>query len=396
MNSKIPCRLFALVMVFLIGSNESLAQLSAYHGIVFPYDNPNRQLLTSGGFNAAIPDIFSGIQINPAGLSNFTTPRVSAVFRQVLKKDNISFKEDGTSVSSKKTQFYPGGITGLLPVGSFRQPFIFTLSVNYIPAPEFDHYDALEKAKQIQFYHRMTGNVWNSSLGISRCLFNNFHLGLSVTKWLGNWTWQDSTRYFNAVGSGKFNYSGTHVTLGMLYQLKDLRIGLTLYSPFTLMVSSRTYTWNWLDDISHTIEQKFNGGARIGVAYRINPRLSFGAGYRYQNQITMSDQTDNEYFGKVVSRYNESHQLSITLERIMQIKTLSIPVFLAYQGTMMPESPGSSVEYLFYTFKKKSKYSHTFTLGSNIQIQSFRFYLSTQWDYLDTELNLRNLEPPYS
>lgn len=388
---SVPSIVFALFLLIL---NSAQAQVSPYHGVVFPYDGI--KYYTGNGSNAADPNGFSAVQINPAGLSLHENVRLTVAFSGKQTDERISVTESDMSYSRRTNSFIPGMLTVSLPLGHSENPPVVAVALNYIAAPEFDHYDLLKKIDRIQLTQDRSGIVWNAALGIGRRIFDHFYLGFSLTKWLGGWSWQDSSTIYGITGFGKFNYTGTHVSLGMLYQSDRVGIGLTLYSPFILMRSAETELSNWLNYTTHTIEQKYSGGARIGILYCLNHRLKMGVGYRYQGRITVTDQTDDEYFGKIVGRYDATHQFMANAEWIIPLRSFSLPIFFAYGITGMPEAQEFQPYYHYYSFNRKSKYSQRFSTGVKVRIQPFEIVLAGQWEHFASELNLINLTPPYS
>jgi hypothetical protein len=396
MRKTLHYKLFISLTVAILMGIPLFAQISAYHGIVFPYDARSRQLLTFGEISAAIPDAISGLQINPAGLIYFQNLQFHAALHQEMIKDKLDFNGADSSGANSDHHFYPSGASGSLPFNMFGKEIVVAITGNYVPSAEFDLWETLIENELLQYEHTQAGNVWNTSFGVSSCLFDNLSIGISMTKWWGSWSWQDGIILNYANGTGEFKYSGSSFTLGLMHRFKNISLGLSLYSPFTLMKSKQIRIMQGVIETANDMEQYFTGAARFGILFRANPQLTFGAGYRYQGRIVINDQTDSEYLGNVKNTYGESHQISLGIEQTLIFKTRQLPIFMAYQGTQMPKVQNRFFYDQYFSFQNEKNFSHNVILGSNIQFRSLGLYLSTQWNYRPIKVILNELVPPYS
>jgi len=372
------------------------AQTFAYHGIVFPYETSNRNSLTIGGIINAIPDQFSGAQANPGGLAFFKRPSVAVNYG--LKMSRYQVNHEFSQESSDHTRFnnFPGFLSATLPISFWDKKIVFGFYGQHLASPEVELWDEFEWDALSQVNHNRSGNVWNTNFALSSMVFKNLGVGLNVSKWFGSWAWQDKIDSENS-GSGTFNYSGTSLALGLIYQWSKINLGLTLHSPFTLMSSNDTRIENWFFNIqTRHIEQKFDGAVRIGLVYHFSPQTQVGIDYRWQGKIYINNKFADNTLNAYEETYGISHQFSVAAHHDFKWSLLYLPVFIAYQMSLMPVTEHISIrDYQRIGIDEKENIRHSISTGLNILYDSYGIYLIANWNQGSITVS-NNSTPPWS
>ncbi len=360
--------------------SQTFAQISAYNGIVYPYDSEHTQTL--GGIINAVPNHFSGIQSNPAGLTFFKNPKLSLSMHYNRSNDILKNDWEDKNINFSTSDIYPGAISGSIPVKILNKNIVFALSYNKIEKPVFEIWDALNEVEQVQADHSRKGNVGNVNIGFGTNFNKNFSIGFGITKWIGNWEWTDEIST-DISGNGKFQYSGSNFTLGTLHHFNKISIGVTIHSPFTLMKSNNIFITTWYGDETYDINQYFKGAAKLGIVYNLNPQFILGIGYYFQNNFVMKIKSDNSELEEVKNNYGKSHQISIGSEFTFIFDEFQLPVFLTYQPTWTPEIKNDihfpPVFYQYFNSLNKEKLSHSIVVGFGLNTQSYVLNFSSQW-----------------
>lgn len=397
---KIPIQnnLTIILFILVLSSTNIFAQISIYHGIVMPYDSNSRLPQTIGGITVAIPDFMSDAQMNPAGLISYKYPHLFINTIQNRTNYEMDFDFNDKSTSFSEYNFYTGIFSGSIPTNLFNKKTVFAVSINKMNSPEIEIWEALNEDNNLQIHHTRNGSVFNTTIGISSNFSDSFSFGLSMTKWFGNWTWHDEIESGDINGEGRFKYNGSSFTLGVLHKFKRISLGVVLHSPFTLMTSDQIQIKSWVGKDIHNIEQHFKGAARLGIAYHIIPKMTFGAGYRYQGSILLKDQIEreSEFYKSIEDKYGKSHQISLGGEYTLSIYKMQLPVFLAYQTSWTTKTRRNYIpSYQYLSSQDGKNLSHSIMMGSNLNFKSYGIYFTTQWNYRTIHV-FNEIVPPYS
>jgi len=385
MNVNHSIKLLVITLISLVSSEQIQAQTSAYHGIVFPYETSNHNSLTIGGIINAIPDQFSGAQANPGGLAFLKRSSVAVNYSFEMSRYNVSYPTSEESNDHTRFKNFPGFLSATLPISFWDKKIVFGFYGQHLASPEVELWDEFEWDALSQVNHNRSGNVWNTNFALSSMVFKNLGVGLNVSKWFGSWTWQDKIDSENS-GSGTFNYSGTSLALGLIYQWSKINLGLTLHSPFTLMSSNDTRIENWFFNIqTHHIEQKFDGAVRLGLTYDFSPQTQAGIDYRWQGKIYINNR-----------KYGISHRFSAAFDHDFRWSSLYLPVFITYQMSLMPVTEDISIrDYQLIGVDEKENIRHSISTGLNILYDSYGIYLTANWNQGSITVS-NNSTPPWS
>ncbi|MBN2411046.1 hypothetical protein JXQ31_05085 [candidate division KSB1 bacterium] len=398
-------QLIIVFAVFLV--YPGFAQLSAYHGIVFPYEQQYIAGKSLGGVTVAAPDYVPDVRGNPAGpsftenLQIFTGVNAERIDYE-LDYENKYLQESETS--NTRDHFCPSQFSLAVPFRLLNKKTTVALSVNKINTPEIETLDIPEIKKNTDLIHIKNGNVWTGSIGLSTRIGENFSIGLSWTKWYGHWKWIDeksrNTEYnFQGVsGVGNFKYNGNSFILGLLKQFHKLSAGIVLRSPITLMKAENVQINQWGFNEAHNLKQKFNGAISAGLAYRLFRNFRLGLGYRYQREFTINDYyfiysnaNNNDY------QYGNAHKVSAAWEYTFNFYSIQIPAFLAYYGQWLPLTLDSNPGYETLAITKDNRFQNGAAMGLNIFYKSFGFHFVTEWQQYSIYVNQHLVYlPPYS
>lgn len=369
--------LFLLILLWLITTNTQ-AQFSAYHGILFPYDNPSKVIYSAGSLTYALPDYSLNIQNNPVNSMMIEFPQVFTSFDQDISKYTISdYIYDAPNPQQlepipTKYSLYPSFVSAVLPIKSFKKKFVIAA---YLAKINFPEREVATSGAWNSIPYQKKGNVWNASVGISHNLPYNTSVGISLSKWMGSWKFENDKSH-SIFFSGKFRYIGNILNLGILKQYKRVSLSFIYHSPSTLMKTENVFLNRFGQNTKHEIQQHFNGAFKVGGAYHWNEKITLSAGYRYQARFSMQDQLKTEGSDniKIKEEYGRSHQLSIAGEYIINHKNRKYPVFLAYWTDWLPSTPETI---------PKSIENHNVTYN-RYHIQGFQFL------YIENHANRSN------
>ena len=398
--------MFSICLLLLAFQSNLYAQLSAYHGILFPYDNPNGAIHSIGDLTYARPDYSSNIQNNPVGTVFFDRPKFFISYNLSISRyeDTGLYTPDFEWIelidrrrNHKKNSSM--SISGLLPFKLFNKRFGAVLSLNKINTPESELYIKSVKIQDLNFSNHREGNVWNCSIGMSCRLPLGIDLGLSWTKWFGSWRWKDENASGRISGEGRYQYDDHVWNFGVQKKIKDISICFIFHTPFTLMKADDVILklGNTIDNYS--LKERFNGAYKIGIDCRCSNQLSLSVGYRHQRQFSMQI-VRNSYLEKVKEEYGSSDQISLAGEYVLHFKNLKIPLSIAYWVNWVPKTPDhvphlktgedffnyyvdyglSFVDYHSYQFldiDDDTNLRHNIFIGLNFPFRSFCLYLST-------------------
>ena len=399
---------FFIFTVFLI--SNTCAQFSAYHGIVFPYDGPNKVIHSIGSITYAFPDPSADVQNNPVGLSFIQHPQIFINLSQDISKYYISISQkiskyfisrysnilDGTEESKTlpvNYSFYPEFFSVALPVNVFKRKCVFAGSINKILSPEHEVWlEMNENYANLNFNHQREGNVYNAALGLCYQLAPNINVGIGWNKWFGHWSWYDENISKTIYCHGHFDYYGNNFNLGLLSQYQDLSVCFIFHFPFTLMKAENIFLNLQKQSKKYNMQQHFNGAFKAGVAYRLNNRMSLSAGYRFQGTASKKQMETDSYNHEIREEYDVSHQISIASEYILNLKNSKLPIFLACWVNWIPETMFRSyygnVNYLalgyqIFSIGNNIGPVYNIAFGFNVPLSSVILHFTGQW-YLNS------------
>ena len=364
------------ICLFLLAFQCNLnAQLSAYHGILFPYDNPNSVVYSTGSLTYAAADYSANIQSNPVSFSFIQNPQIFLIFNHEISryyitdiKINKTLFNNGNNEKEKKLdpkyKLYPRFISCTLPINLDKHSIFLSASLNKIQMPEHEvwltsnKYPGLDP--KLDFHHQRDGQVWNASMNIGYQLPLNINLGITWSKWFGSWHWYDNNTSHSVIGEGKFKYNGNNFSIGLLKKYKSHSISISYYTPLSLMEADDISIYN-MGEINYAIQQKFNGAFKVGIAHQVNDKLKFAYGYRYQNNFSMSKielypSTEGLTLRETKDEYSSSHQIALACEYIFYCKGKKLPIFVTYWADWLPKRHGSSGLNIYQDFIPKYHY----------------------------------------
>ena len=379
--------LILILIIILLAINQTKAQTSAYHSIVFPYDVGNRHTMTFGGIISSNPDPISSIQLNSAGLAFYDQPLFFFNYSINTNRYNLDYEYEYLDDNKINTDLIsnPGFLTVVLPIFISGKKIVISTAIQGIESPEIDVWNEFYSDQQVFVEHSRKGAVSKTDIAISGQPITGLGIGLGISKWAGNWTWRDQAGT-GIIGQGKYNYSGTSFNIALLYQWSRYKFGLSLYSPFQLMTSSviiKDFLYSFLYDQMQTqrdIEQRFDGAARFGFTYLLKPDLQIGMDYRWQDKISIRNEFSDTSHTSFTDKYSQSHQLSIAVGKDFNWHSLKLPVFIAYQMNLMPTTPENySGLYQRIEINDENNIQHSIHSGVNLLYKSYGFYLTAQW-----------------
>jgi len=209
-----------------------------------------------GGAFTALADDASAASFNPAGLALLVRPEASVVLDGRRRRDRYSAFtdfEDGVmdTYGASSSSFGTGNVN----FASFTYPVTvahrnLTLQLSFHRQIDFDfrgkrHFDeTIEGAGPIATLDQridQDGDVSTLSLAAAYQLTQRLSLGITLSRWVGSWTFSTLTRE-TALGADEptstlryaqdNSWSGWNGTLGMLLRYRYLNLGATLRSPF--------------------------------------------------------------------------------------------------------------------------------------------------------------------
>ena len=386
-----------LLVIILTVINKTTAQTSAYHSIVFPYDANYRQIMTAGGIISANPDPISGIQLNSAGLAFFNQPFLFFSYSIQKVNYNIDYEYFDDDRASSNTNSNPGFISFILPFSIIDKKVVLSGAFQGIGSSEIEVWNQIYADQEPSIQHSRKGAVSKTDLAISSQLFKRLGIGLGISKWSGNWSWNDQSA-LETIGYGRFNYTGTSFNLALLYQWSKVKIGLSFYSPFQLMTSSKINTKTWFLSNQQNFKQRFNGAVRFGLIYFIRPELSIGIDYRWQDKITIKSKYADSLITPKVFNYGESHQVSLVFGKDFYWHLVKLPFYIGYQFNLMPITPDDyTMNYQQIEVTDGHNEQHSVITGLNILYKSYGLYLSAGWKTGSVYIyDLYHSAPPWS
>ena len=393
---------FSLVFLIFLTTNIH-AQFSAYHGIIFPYDTPNKVIHSIGSITYAFPDYSANIQNNPVSLSFIQNPRIYISFNQEISRYSIlKYKYymyisgiEKTKTLPAKKNIYPGFVSGALPFSLFKRSFVIGVSINKTHSPEYEIWETNKEDPELIFKHQRKGDVWNATIGICYRLTSDINIGLGWSKWFGNWSWHNENTLKTISSEGKFRYFGNVVNIGLIKQSQNLSYCFIFHFPFTLMKADNVSINLRYGIERYNINQHFNGAFKAGIVYRWNNRFSLSSGYRYQEKASLKQTPVKIGLGNYERKeeYDMTHQVSIAGEYIFHFKNIKIPTFLAYRAYWWPNVHSKGyygvTNYQDFIINDSFFYPiNNIALGLNAHFSSFIFHLTGQWNMHSISYNL--------
>ncbi len=366
------------------------AQLSVYHGIVYPYDTPNRVLHSIGSLTYAVPDKSANVQNNPASLFFIQNPRIYISFNQEISKYSYSQWRYNREIEKSKNlpvryNTYPGSVSGALPFNLLKKSFVLGVSLNKIHSPEYEIWEPINSDyPEFIFDHHRKGNVWNAAVGICYRLSSDTNIALGWTKWFGNWSWPNENTIQPISSSGNFRYLGNAVNIGYLKQSQKLSYCFIFHLPFTLMKADNVSVYGGQRTESYTItlKQHFNGAFKAGIAYRWSDHFLLSAGYRYQEFVSQKQTFIREGSFNYTKKeeYEMSNQISLAGEYSFLIRNIKFPLYLACWLNWQPKAASSSFGHqVFWSDDNINPVNHI-AFGLNMPLFSLMLFLTCQWN----------------
>lgn len=406
-----------LSIFFFLSILNAYTQFSAYHGIIFPYDNPNNVIHSAGSVTYALPDYSANILNNPVSSSFVQRPQIYLSFNRDNSRYEVSrhitfspYEVENLKIQFSRYVYYPDSFSGVLPVKIDKRKSALAFSLNKINSPEYEVWLPSNKYVDLDLTHIRNGNVWNASIGISHQFSKDITVGLSWSKWFGKWDWHDDNRSGFIDGNGTFKYTGNLVNIGILKKFQNLSVCLIFHSPFTLLKTNSTAVLGWgrtEEYFKHfKIRQHFKGAYKLGIAYQWKNRFSISTGYRYQRKSLIILKRKIPFFGReyeIEEEYGDSHLVSLANEIVFRFKNMKIPVFLSYWVNWQPNfhAPDPVFTYLidykyfgyqFLTNDESSVIAKNLALGIKFPLHSIIFHLTSQWS--SSEIDGANITMP--
>ena len=389
-------KIILIFNIIFMGIAQTNAQTSAYHSIVFPYDVSNNHAMSFGGIISADPDPISGIHLNSAGLAFYDKPVFSSNYLMNTKiyDFNYDYFDDRNVNTGLNTN--PGFLSVMLPIIISGKKMVISSAIQGVESPEIEIWDEIYLDQQIGVEHSRKGAVSKTDIAISSQLVTDFGIGIGISKWSGTWTWHDQVG-IETIGYGTFRYTGSSISLALLYKWSKINLGLTLYSPFQLMTSSVTTNYLYFRQIQNQrdMEQKFDGAARLSLKYSLKPDLYLGIDYRWQDKISIKNKILDSLNSSFTDSYSKSHQIAIVIGKDFKWHFLKLPLFTAYTMNIKPTTtdnfPGG---YQKIKVSDEDKIQHSIHSGVNLLYNSYGFYLSVHWEMGSVQVyDLSNIDP---
>ena len=408
-------------LLFVLFAQLSFAQFSPYHGIVFPYDNPNNIIFSAGGITHAAPDYTLNVQSNPVSPILVRSPKIFLSFsRRILKyKENNYSQDHYIPVKSpewpNEYNSFPNRFSGVLPIKLFKKGTAIAISINKINSPE-NPVLTTNLSKDYINYQR-EGEVWIIAAGISSKLSDDVQVGLSLSKWLGGWEYGNNEERFYTKTTGKLLYYGNILNFGVIKNIKKFSLSFIYHTPTKLMHSENVLLkWGRTGrfGVEHDIQQHFNGAFKFGLAYHWNERFTLSTGYRYQAKFSIRDkikvEADRKETIHTKEEYGRSHQISISTEYIARFVNYKFPVFIACWADYLPSTPEILPKYLgdyyinrmddylfgfqFLTVDESSNVSKNIAFGIQLPLSFLNLYLVGQYNQNSIHI-FNNINSPW-
>ena len=397
------------------------AQLTPYHSILFPYDNPNSVVYSAGSLTYAIADYSANIQNNPVSFSFVQKPRLCVIVNQEFSRYyitgiNTNFFHDGHNEKEKKLdtiyELYPRYISCILPLNLSAHKIFLSASLNKIQKPEHEvwlpcnQYPGLDP--ELDFHHQRDGHVWNASINIGYQFPLNISLGIAWSKWFGSWRWYDYNTSQSVTGECEFKYNGNNFSIGLLKKFKRHLISISYHTPLSLMEANDISIKN-RGEYKYTLQQKFNGALKLGIAFILNDKTTLSFGYRYQDKFSMRKKVvwhaGSEMFFETSDEYGASHQIAVACEYIVYCKGKKLPIFLACWADWLPKESGAGAPAIYQYFSPDYHYHspelyENISAGISFPLYLFNIHLTSQLSFYPIEAiyfpYMRSTYPPLS
>ena len=401
---------FFLLLTLLLNTNNTNAQFTAYHGIVFPYANANNVVMSAGDITYASLGYSANIQSNPAFLSYFKSPVISVYFTEDISKYYISEirvipgtieKKGKSKTLPAEYKFYPASSSAILPINLWNKKFVIGTSINKFLYPEQEVWLENPDYSDVNFRHQRNGDVWKANIGFGCSLPFGIHAGIGWSKWFGRWKWLDKNPNHDITGSGELLYDGSNFYVGFAKQFTKILLSFTYYTPITLMrANDALISWHNLD-LRYDLKQHYNGAFKLGVGYKIYNRMTLSSGYRYQKMFLMNmkrkmEEHDNY---EIDAKYGDSHQIAIACEYFFYSKQKKIPIFFSYWANWQPRLKLIDLGYQFmtssndfYSADHHSVFNNNLAFGIQYPIAFFTINITGQWQ-LNSIRIVHNLVP---
>lgn len=382
---------FFLLSCFLFKVDSS-AQLSAYHGIITPYDSRVYSLAQL----LPVPENLTDPLINPAGLSFLQKPELFFSFFQKNTKARADLEYPQKSVfQSTYSELHPDIIHAAYSLKWRQTKFTINLSLHYIAKPEVEIQTPEEIDPSMEMRHSQDGNIWNATLGIGARLGRTFAMGISWSRWFGSWSWKDEFSKTDFSGSATYRYGANIFSAGIVKRLGKFAIGFTLHSPAIFMKANNVLLKTWYLKTVHRLNQNSGGAVHSGIQYKPNKDITFFTGYRFQKQFSIQNEFIDPVSEKTEDRYSASHQLSLGAKYRFNFHRFIVPVFVLYQANWLPKTKIHYWDGYQIISKEDNKQRNSFMVGTEAGTQKLHFFVTGQYE--NDSFHITNqTTPPYS
>ncbi|MFC1547899.1 hypothetical protein ACFL5M_05170 [Candidatus Neomarinimicrobiota bacterium] len=355
----------ALVLVVLMAISAPggiRGQAVSSPGILLPYDGSEMTGLNLEGLLFSPSEIVPGILENPAGpaflqslslTTGFAVDYTAAKFGPQIGLDTtIDQRSHRTGLTYSSL---------LLPFRLMKKPWAAAAAFNGRYSPIYASNDYTLEYPIGEYSWEQSGNISSASLALSARLFPRTGIGISWTKWFGEWKEIVARSFESPVDdsrlTGAYDYTGQFLSLGFITALDRLTFGLAAYTPTDLMEGEQINQAAWRTDTTE-LHQTYHGALKAYIVYNLKPTLTFGIAYRYQEYISSDHQLGYFTFDH---KYGPSTKLAVGVGYTPKFRHVRLPIYAAYTGHWMPVSedypPGED---------EASRFSGNLALGMSV------------------------------
>ncbi|MBC8185437.1 outer membrane protein transport protein [candidate division KSB1 bacterium] len=367
--------IFIILLISLLYFQNCAAQFYEDHIILNPYQTQYPAIgRTMGGATVALPDSAANITDNPAGIAQIR--KIKLLFSAYSTKGSIDF-ESSPTMALEDQQWTDaltlGTFSAAIPLRLVNQPLTVAASYNANIPYEF-------KIKK-DFFETITeynGHLKTVDLGIGWRLSSRFSMGLGWIYWFGKravnafYYWDE-----DRLTKRTLQYSGVSLNVGFQTNIsKRMSAGATIYFPSQLEINHSEILPGGREN-SYKMQEKFQGGFRLGLAEKITSSLTLGLEYAYQPKFS------KQFFTGGESDYSSSRFIAVGLEQNIRIKSIFLPLYIMYRNFRLPVLTNEIfleiVNNELKTQPYKNAISHLIEIGGNIKWRNFTTFFSARW-----------------
>ncbi len=366
---------FYVVLILLMGTNVSMAQLSQKPTITrteipssFNPVGSGARALGMGGAFIAVADDATAASWNPGGLIQLETPEISIVGASVFRTETNSF---GTTYDTEDEQTSTNSninyLSAAYPFTALNRNMIVSANHQYL----YDFNRSLDYPIDYgttNFTYTGNGEARHegglSAIGVAYAveITPRFSFGFTLNFWQDGLYGNELNSKFTESGTGvvngndfsldfnssdEFSYRGYNFNLGILWNLtRQLTIGVVFKSPFTMQVErsheedlsftvpdnpTLNFSDNIEDDYDEELDLPMSYG--VGLAYRFTDTLTISLDlYRTEwGDMTLTDEDGTEtspITGEPIddSDISPTHQIRSGIEYLLLLDPYIIPI----------------------------------------------------------------------